>query len=78
MKDLVLEQDLLDHLVRVADEVGAAQRPRRLVALAGHRRPATLPADLVHRRRERPERLLDRLSGRVRDEAVRVDADFQL
>ena len=73
-QDLVLEEDLLDHLLRAADEVRAAQRRGCVVVGARPRRPAALPADRVHRRRVR-ERLVERLLRRVRDVAVRVDAE---
>src|SRR5215217_7117375 len=51
-EDLVMEEDLLDDLLRAADEVGAPQRARRVELLARHRRPAALPADAVHHRGE--------------------------
>ena len=52
-EDLVLEEDLLDHLLRAADEVRAAERRGRVVVRARHRRPATLAADAVHLRGHR-------------------------
>jgi hypothetical protein len=39
-EELVLEEDLLRHLLRAADEARAAQRPRGLEGGAGERRPA--------------------------------------
>ena len=51
-EDLVLEEDLLDHLLWTADEVGAAQGACRLELLPAHRRPAALASDLGHHRVE--------------------------
>ena len=73
-EDLVLEEDLLDHLLRAPDEVRAAFRRGGVVVLAQHRRPAALAADPVHHRRHRRERLVQRLLRGLGDVAVRVDA----
>ena len=79
MEDLVLEEDLLDHLVRAADESGAAQRSRRVEL-----RRASSAAS---RARGRSGSSLRRTAGRPRrppalrgvgDVAVRIDADRQL
>src|SRR3954447_11990212 len=47
-EDLVLEEDLVDHVLRAADEVCAAPRARRVEVLSCHRPPAAFAADLVH------------------------------
>src|SRR5436190_16485768 len=76
-EDLVLEEDLVDDLLRAADDVRAAQIASGLEVLARKRRPAALSPDSVHHLRERRERLVRRLLGGLRDEAVRVDAERQ-
>ena len=75
-EDLVLEEDLLGHLLRAADEVRAAQgRAPASNCGAGHRRPAALAADPVHHRREGGEGVVGGGLRRLGDEAVRVDAE---
>ncbi len=74
-EDLVLEQDLLDHLLRAAHEVRAVQRRPGLVLLARQRRPPALSPDRVHHLRDVGERLVERLLRSLRDVAVRVDAE---
>ena len=73
-EDLVLEEDLLDDVVRRSDEVRAPERRRRVVVGATHGWPAPLLADPVHRGRDVRERLVERLLPRLREVAVRVDA----
>ncbi len=73
-EDLVLEEDLLDHLLGTADEARAVEVERRVELRARHRRPPALAPDLVHDRLERGERLVGGRLRRVGDEAVRVDA----
>ena len=73
-EDLVLEEDLLDDLLRAAHEVRTPERARGLEVGPAHGRPASLPSDLGHHRVElRPGRIGRLLRG-VRDEPVRVDA----
>src|SRR4051794_21331966 len=72
-EELVLEEGLLDHPLRATDEVGAAQRARRVEVLARDRRPAAFPPDAVHHLRERRERLVRCGLRRLGDEAVRID-----
>ncbi len=59
----------------VPDEVRAAERRCGVVVGAHHRRPPALLADLVHRGGDVRERLVERLLRRVRDVAMRVDAE---
>src|SRR4051794_1783714 len=44
-EDLMLEEDLVDHVLRAADEVRAAARARRIEVLSRHRPPAAFAAD---------------------------------
>ena len=63
-EDLVLEEDLLDHLLRAADEVRAALRPRRL-----ERRPL----EVGGQPRSRPMRSIVRLNAGNASSAARCD-----
>ena len=74
-EDLVLEEDLLDHLLRAADERGAVQGPRSVEVRPLHRAPAAFAADPVHHLLHARERDVGGLLRRLRDEAVRVDAE---
>src|SRR5690606_5086142 len=47
-EDLVLEQDLVDDLLRAADEQRAAGAAQRVELLARHGRPAALAAEAAH------------------------------
>jgi hypothetical protein len=60
-EDLVLEEDLLDHLLRAADKGRAAECPRRLELGPSGRRLAALAPDAGHRFGKRRERLVSRL-----------------
>ena len=77
-EDLVLEQDLLDHVLRAADKIRAPARARRVEVLPCHRPPAALLPDLVHHLRERGECVVRGLLGRLCDVAVRIDAQRNL
>ena len=70
----VLEKDLLDDLVGIADEVRAAQGSGRFKLLAGDAGPAALAADLVHHQRKGGKVVIRRLFGIVCEEAVGIDA----
>ena len=75
VEHVVLEQDLVDHVLGRADEVRTVKGGARRVLVQGHRRPAAFLADRVHHRGHVGERFLDRLLGGFRDVAVGVDAD---
>ncbi|MCB8988531.1 MAG: hypothetical protein H6661_12375, partial [Ardenticatenaceae bacterium] len=48
LKQLVLEQNLFNHLVGTANEIGTSQQARSVELLARERRPAALPANFIH------------------------------
>src|SRR4051812_43456738 len=75
LEDLVLEEDLLDQLLRAADERCAVERARGLEVLALQRPPAALPTDPVHHQLLSGKRDVCRLLRGLCDEAVRVDAE---
>src|SRR4051794_7910182 len=69
-EELVLEEDLLDHLLRAADDERTPPRAERVEVLALHGRPASLAADCRHHLRVAGKELTG-----IADVAVRVDAE---
>jgi hypothetical protein len=69
-EQLVLEEDLLDHLLGRPDEVRTAQHRGGVVVETLQRWPPALAADLVHRRGDVGERFVERALRRLGDVAV--------
>src|SRR6202034_1171199 len=78
VKQLVVGDDLLRHLLWRAHEQMTLRRAARIELSATHRRPAALAPDAVHHLRVGPEELVGRALGGVSYVHVRVDADRQL
>ena len=76
-EDLVLVEDLLDHLPRAADRERAAQRPRGLELLWRHRGPAPFAPEARHHLGIPRVEGADRILRALGDERVRVDPDRQ-
>jgi hypothetical protein len=73
----VLIQDFFGHRFGIAHGKVSAQAARGIVLVAGHGWPAAFFADLAHDGSNRWEGLLECGLCRVRNEAVRVDADLE-
>ena len=76
-EELVLAQNLVDDLLRIANEQRAARRTRRVELTTSRRRPATLSPDPRHRLGVRREERVGRLVRVVCKKTVRVDADAE-
>ena len=74
-EDLVLLEDLLDHLLRAADHEGALRRAHDVELLARHRRPSPLAPDPGHHVRVAGVELTRGPLGCLGHIGVRVDAD---
>ena len=74
-EDLVLEEDLLDHLLWAAGEERSARSAERVELRSADRSPTSLTADRVHHRRVRGEELIRCPLGAVGDVRVGVDAE---
>jgi hypothetical protein len=76
-EELVLEEDLVDDLLRAADDERASAGAQGVEGRPLHRRPAALAADRGHHLGVGREELCRRPLGRIRDVPVGVDRQRQ-
>src|SRR6266511_2849675 len=77
-EDLVLAEDLVDHLLRAAHQERAGGRAQDVELGSADPGPSSLRADPVHHRRVRGEELVGGPLRRLRDVRVRVDPEREL
>ena len=70
LEEAVLEQYLLNNLVRATDEVRPTQRGRLFKLTTAHRLPATLAPDFIHDLLKRGECLIHGFGMGIGDEPV--------